>query len=314
MRHRVPFPNVNRRVAIAGLCASLCVPAQSQRLQPFYELSLVTLDGKRTVLGRLPESVFAPRVSPDGRSVALELRDATRRGLPPGQERVWIADIKRPDKRRALPTVGIGRNWAPLWSHDGRRIIFLVTDGGSQTLWWRSADGTGPAEKLVDALSAEGVTPDGKGLTYVTLTGDRDYGISMLDLATRQTSVVIDRPRSEQHSSTVSPDGRWVAYASNEGGPHDIWVEPLPGNGQRYRLTRVGGSHPVWAPDGKRIYFDRGGALFGVDVRFTPSGPVASEPAPLPISGFQQGYRRRQFDVLPDGKQFLMLFPLGSRS
>ncbi len=305
---------VNRRVAIAALCASLCLPAHSQRLQPFYELSLVTLDGKRVILGLLPESVFAPRVSPDGREIALELRDATRRGAPPGQERIWIADIKHPDKRRALPTVGTARNWAPLWSHDGRRIIFLVSDGGTQALWWRNADGTGVAERIVDALSAEGVTPDGRSLTYVTLTGDRDYGISMIDLASKAASVVIDRPRSEQHSSTVSPNGRWIAYASNEGGPHNIWMEPLPRTGQRHRLTRDGGSHPVWSPDGTRVYFDRDGALFGVDLSFAAAGPKASEPVELPIRGFQQGYRRRQFDLLPDGKQFLMLFPLGSRS
>jgi serine/threonine-protein kinase len=276
-------------------------------------LSLVGLDGKRTILGTLPGSVFAPRVSPDGNRVVFELRDEKPvNGVTP--ERVWIAELKKPDKRKALPMVGSGRNWAPLWSRDGQRVIFLVSGNGVDALWWRRADGTGEAEHLVDGLSAEGLSPDGRELTYITLRGDRDYGISKLDLATKSTAVVVDRPRSEQHSSTVSPDGRWIAYASNETGRHEVWIEPLAGGGKRYAMTSTGGSHPVWSPDGKQLYFDRDDRLFGLSVSFKDDVPQAGEPKELPIAGFQQGYRRRQFDLMPDGEHFLMLFPRGWRS
>ena len=310
---------VNRRFAIAGACASLCTPAFPQ--QSLYELTLVSLDGRRKILGQVPDAVFAPRVSPDGRSVALELREPVRGADPEVQERIWIANIDRPKRRRALPAVGRGRNWAPLWTRDGTRVVFLVSEGGKDSLWWRKADGTGDADQLVEALSAEGITPDGRFLTYITLSGDRDYGISVLDLRTKATRVVVDRPRSEQHSSTVSPDGRWIAYASNEAGRHDIWLEPLvttpPRAGTaeptRHRLTTSGGSHPVWAPDGTHLYFDRDGELWSLALTFTDKGPRAEAPVALPIRGFQQGYRRRQFDLLPDGKQFLMLFPRGYR-
>jgi Tol biopolymer transport system component len=309
---------VNRRFAIAGALASMCAPVLAQ--QSLYELSLVSLDGTRKVLGTLPDAVFAPRVSPDGRSVALELRDPVRGAVPEIQERVWIAELDRLKRRRALPAVGRGRNWAPLWSRDGRRIVFLVSDAGKDSLWWRNTDGTGEPEHLVDALSAEGMTPDGASLTYITLTGDRDYDISMLDLATKATHVVVHRPRSEQHSSTVSPDGRWIAYASNEAGRHDIWLEalgvsprPTTTSVSRHRLTTGGGSHPLWAPDGRHLYFDRDGQLFSLALTFTDKGPRADAPVELPIRGFQQGYRRRQFDLMPDGEQFLMLFPRGYR-
>ena len=290
-----------------------CVPStQLLAQQAAYELSLVDLDGKRTVLGKLPDSVFAPRVAPDGKRFAFELRDEKPvNGTTP--ERVWIADLKKPDKRRSLPMVGTGRNWAPMWSHDGERVIFLVSGSGPDALWWRRADGSGDAERLVEALSAEGLSPDGRELTFITVSGDRDYGISKLNLATKAQAVVIDRPRSEQHSSIISPDGRWIAYASNETGRHEIWVEPFAGGGKRYVVSSGGGSHPLWSPDGSHLYFDREDRLFSVSLSFKDDIPKAVEQKELPIAGFQQGYRRRQFDLMPDGQHFLMLFPRGSR-
>lgn len=276
-----------------------------------YDLVLVDMKGRKTVLGSLPESVFAPRVSPDGKQVAFELRDASARpALAP--ERLWVAELAHPERRRALPMVGTGRNWAPLWSPDGQRLVFLVSGSGPDTLYWRRADGTGEAERLVEGLSAEGMTADGGKLAFITLTGDRDYGIFLLDLATKVTTAVVDRHGSEQHSSHVSPDGRWVAYASNESGRHEIWIEPMT-TGKRYRLTEGGGSHPVWSPDGRHLYFDKDSQLFSVDIDLRGAVPKANQPRALPITGFQQGYRRRQYDLMPDGKQFLMLFTHGMR-
>ncbi len=111
----------------------------------------------------------------------------------------------------------------------------------------------------------------------------------------------------------MSPNGRWIAYTrrARRAAQHPDGACPAP-NGAIDE--RDGGSHPVWSPDGTRVYFDRDGALFGVDLSFPRVRAQGLEPVELPIRGFQQGYRRRQFDLLPDGKQFLMLFPLGSRS
>ncbi len=75
-------------------------------------------------------------------------------------------------------------------------------------------------------------------MRFLTLTGNGDYGISVFDMATRKTTRLIDLPGSAQHSSAVSPDGRWMAYASNETGRYEVWLEPLPSNGTRYQLTR----------------------------------------------------------------------------
>ena len=86
--------------------------------------------------------------------------------------------------------------------------------------------------------------PGGTHLRFLTLKetgGSRDYGIALLDMSSRAITTVIDLPGSAQHSSAVSPDGRWMAYASNETGRYEVWLEPLPGTGMRYRITKDGG-------------------------------------------------------------------------
>ena len=296
------------RLALCALLLGLGGAAAAQQVTG-YELALVDLKGKKTVLGTLPASVFAPRISPDGKKVAFELADPGA-SEGPSTMRLYVAELTHPDQRRALPMVGTGSNWAPMWSSDGERLVFLVSGADPDAVYWRRADGTGEAEHLIDARSAEGMTADGRQLAYITRTGNRDYGISLLDMTSRTTTARIDRPDSEQHSSRISQDGRWIAYASNETGRQEVWLEPLPQTGQRYRMTQDGGRHPMWSRDGSHLYFDEGGQLFQIEVFLGAEAPKAAKPKALPIHGFQQGDLRRQFDLMPDGKRFLMLFPL----
>ena len=149
----------------------------------------------------------------------------------------------------------------------------------------------------------------GSQMRFLTLTGNNDYGISFFDMATRKTTPLIDLPGSAQHSSAVSPDGRWMAYASNETGRYEVWLQPLPPDGKRYQLTRSGGAHPLWAPTGQSLYFDRASQLFQLAVNTREPGSIG-EPTPLPIKGFVQAEYRRQFDLMPNGRQFLVLIPL----
>lgn len=290
--------------AIAGVLPALLGGGLAAR-QPTsgFDLTLVSLDGTKAVLGRLPPSVFAPRLSPDARRVAFETRDPAA----PGGAGLWIADVANLAGRRPLPAVDGRVSWAPMWSPDGERLVFLASSDRPDALYWRRADGTGEAEYLIDARSAEGWVGGGSQLQFLTLTGDRDYGISLLDMTSRRTRTLVDLPGSAQHSGAVSPDGRWLAYASNETGRYEVWLEPLPRTGARHQLTRDGGGHPLWLPDGRSIYFDRQRQIFQLAVN--TSSPSANEqPSALPVQGFVQGEYRRQFDLMPDGKRFLMLF------
>ena len=104
----------------------------------------------------------------------------------------------------------------------------------------------------------------------------------------------------------MSPDGKWMAYASNETGRYEVWIEPFPRTGARYQVTRDGGSHPLWPPDGQSLYFDRDHQMFRLAVNTKDLSSIV-EPTPLPIKGFAQAEYRRQFDLMPDGRQFLVL-------
>ena len=294
-----------RGIGAALLLASIIgIPAHGQPPAGF-NLTLFDLDGTRRVIGRLPPSVFAPRVSPDGRRIAFETRDL--RG--PDGARLWIADLANLAGRRPLD-VPIGpANWAPMWTPDGERLVYLVSGERPDAVYWRRADGTGTPEHLIDARSAEGWVSGGAQMRFLTLKDSRDYGIALLELKTRAVTPVIDRPGTAEHSSAISPDGRWMAYASNETGRYEVWLTPMPPTATRYQLTRDGGSHPLWLPDGRSLYFDRNSQLFQLAVNLDDPA-VAAEPVPLPITGFVQGEYRRQFDLMPNGRQFLVLVPV----
>jgi Tol biopolymer transport system component len=293
---------------VTGLLVLLGDVAARAQAPAGYDLTLVNLDGTTTVVGRLPGTVYAPRVSPDGKRVAFETRDLSG----PDGPRLWTADLSNLAGRQPLAlTSGATINWAPMWTPDGERLVFIVSNEKGDAVYQRRADGTGTAEHVIDTRSAEGWSAGGSQMRFLTLTGNRDYGISLLDMTSRTVTPVIDLPGSAQHSSAVSPDGRWMAYASNETGRYEVWLQPVPGTGARYQLTRDGGSHPLWTADGRTLFFDRDHQMFRLDTNTAnPAAPAV--PMALPIKGFAQAEYRRQFELMPNGRQFLMLFPVSA--
>jgi eukaryotic-like serine/threonine-protein kinase len=272
-----------------------------------FELTLVDMQGQKKVLGTLPATILSPRISPDGKRVAFELADPPP--ASPQETRLYVAELDKLDKRQQMQVpVTTTRLMAPVWSDDGDWLVFLATGNGPDALYRQKSDGYIQPLFVVEGRAPEGWYKDGR-LVFITRTGDTDYGISALDMATKKVTRLVDIAGSEQHSSRISPDGKWLAYASSETGRQEVWLEPLPQTGKRFQLTKQGGRHPVWSPDSTKLYFDQDGKMFRLDL--TPGEtPSVSEPAQLPISGFQQGERRRQFDITPDGKSFLMLFPV----
>jgi eukaryotic-like serine/threonine-protein kinase len=275
-----------------------------------YEMALVDMQGQKKVLGTVATSAFAPRVSPDGTRVAFEQTDAPTADTPE-VTRIYVAPLADLAKRKGTQvTVTARRNIAPVWSPDGDWLALLATGNGPDALYYQRSDGWIQPKFLVDGRAVEGWYENGQ-LVFITLTGNGDYGISEFNTRTNKVTRLIDLPGSAQHSSRISPDGKWIAYASTETGRQEVWLEPLPLTGKRTQLTREGGRHPLWAPDGKALYFDVGGSMYRMDLTLG-SDPRASAPVKLPITGFQQGDLRRQYDLMPDGKAFLMLFPVAA--
>ena len=175
---------------------------------------------------------------------------------------------------------------------------------------WCGSRPTARGALTPDDASARGgiLAPWQRGFSFITFKAGGDYDVWRYSVPDKTVTRLVEMPGSAQHSSRFSPDGRWLAYASNETGRFEGFVEPVPATGARVQLTREGGGHPLWSPDGRTLYFDRAGRLFSV--RFEPDpAAIPATPVPLPISGFIQGEARRQYDSMPDGRQFLMLFP-----
>jgi Tol biopolymer transport system component len=272
------------------------------------QMSFVDFTGKMTPLRRVPISIFGPRISPDGKRVAYRDNGA-----------VWIADLTSDSPPRRLTTEpGEG----PIWSPDGERIVYISIYNGNEALFWRRSDGSGEPERLVDrARAPESWSAVNQAFSFITLVGPAgdagDYDIWTYSLQSRKAAPLIVIAPSAQSGSRFSPDGKWMAYESNETGRAEVYVEPYPRTGKRYQITRTGGSRPLWALDSSKIYFDNNAGnsvqMFSSNVRTQPEFTFTN-PQPLPVSGFTQptGTYRRQYDITPDGKQFLMTFPIRS--
>jgi serine/threonine-protein kinase len=281
-------------IAAVTATAAIMVFAQNPAVPPPLTLNRIDRAGTSTRVGTLPGHAFALRISPDGRRITYDTAD----------NNIWIAEIANVGAPRRLAT---GR--FPMWSADGARVLFIVANAqGVQQLFWQAADGSGTPELLVAAARApESWFPDGQIFSYITLKEGSDYDLWSYSLKERKPWPIIATEKSAQLSSRISPNGRWIAYESNEGGEYEIYVEALPLIGLRMKITTGGGHRPIWTPDGREIYYDLDNRLYAVSID-PDKGTVTGKPTALPIQGFIQNFGRRTYDVTPDGKEFLMLF------
>lgn len=299
-----------RRLTLLAAGLMICAIGSAAEPKPAYELDLVDMQGQKKVLGTVPDSVEAPRVSPDGTRVAFEQTDPPVAKGAPSLTNVYVAELDAIDKRKMMRnTVIATRDIWPVWAADGQWVAFVAAGNAANAIFWERANGSEQPRYVLDGQAPEGMYP-GWRMTYLTLKGDKDYGISMVNVHTREVTPLVDLPGSAQHSSAISPDGKWLAYASNETGRDELWIEQLPANGKREQVTKSGGSHPQWAPGGKTLYFDNGGQMYRLEVPTSGDAPRGGEPVALPIRGFVQNGMRRQYDLMPQGDGFIMLFPL----
>jgi Tol biopolymer transport system component len=279
---------------ILGIALSAVFFGQPRQIS----LVLVDRDGRKTPVGSLPADTFAPRISPDGKRIAYDT-------FPDNAgSKVWIAELAHLSSPRQATMV---RNDAyPMWSASGDQLAFISDLGGQQALYLQRADGTGKAVRLATARAPESWSAPNQMLSFIMLSDY--YSIWTYSLRDKKAAPLIDTPGVTQHSSRFSPDGKWIAYTSVETGRFEVFVQPFPRTGAKFQITRQGGGHALWSPDGKELFFDQDHQLFAVSVQ-TAGKFSSGTPIPLPIRGFIQGDARRQYDLMPDGKQFLMMFP-----
>lgn len=248
-----------------------------------------------------PGNYQTPRFSPDGRKIALTVFGSNATDI-------WIYDITRNTFTRLTTE---GGNVRPEWTPDGKHVVFISARDGQIGIWQQPADGSGPATLLyqpeIEPFEAL-VSPDAKWLVVRTAPGarfSRDIMIVPLTGTDRGMTPLVSSPFTES-MPRVSPDGRWLAYQSNESGRFQIYVRPFPGSGARVQVSDQGGTEPIWGRDGRTLYY-RGGLNEFVAVRVTMTTELAIDERRVVHTGdYLSDSSHPDYDVDARGRMILL--------
>jgi Tol biopolymer transport system component len=268
---------------------------------------LVWFDRSGREIGSVGETglIEHPRLSPDGRRVAADLYD-------PGRDaaEIWIYDASGgPGTKFVFSGAHDDR---PVWSPDGTRLMFSSdrkAKGAHEDLWIKPLDG-GKEEILSespDDRQSEDWSRDGRFLSFSgwLASGRRNHPLWILDLAGERLVSVFAEDSEWQGGSRFSPDGRWIAYSSDESGRFEVYVRAFPGPGGKWQVSNAGGGFAVWRRDGKELFYlgldnKLMAVPVSVDGAFRAGSPVSLFAA-HPPAGFGTPY-----DISPDGLRFLV--------
>ncbi len=263
--------------------------------------------GKRiATLGERARYGSEVHLSPDGKRAAVVLADS-------GSTRdVWIFDVGR--SVPAKFTFDPSDDREPIWSPDGSRILFNSARKGSLDLYQKASSGAGNEEVLLaDGFQKwpESVSPDGRFLLYAILgpaAAPNSNDVWVLPLSgDRKPFPFVESPAFAELRSQFSPDGRWVAYASNESGRFEVYLKPFPGPGGKFLVSTAGGHDPRWRRDGKELFYVSEKQMMAVTVAATTTSVDVGAARPLfdlPTLPIEQG--RAVYDVTADGQRFLV--------
>jgi len=265
------------------------------------ELVMVDRAGRARVLPAGPQAYIAPRVSPDGRQIAVEVDE-----LDLVNSDVWVYDMAQHTRTRLTFDQSAHR---PIWTPDGRRIVYSRGQFGQGDLSWIPADGSGPAELLLVAPEdqwAGDVTPDGRTLLFRSGGGGPVRSIHTLSLQGPRTAQPFLANQFDNHSPSLSPDGHWVASVSNESGRLEVYVRPFPGSGGRWQVSLDGGSEPVWAANGHELFYRNGTKMMVAAIALHPTFTVGAR-RELFEGNYVNDPVYRSYDVTRDGQAFVMV-------
>jgi len=260
-------------------------------------------DGKPVTTISDVATFLEPTISPEGKRIAVAYADSN--GFP----EVWVFDLARGANTRL--TFDPSTHAFMIWTPDGKKIIYSSARTGHLDIYSKSADGSGSEEVVLQdegGKSWKSISPDGRYLAYQRTdpAGKTAEDIWVLPLfGDRKPFPIVQTPFLDL-TPAISPDGKWLAYASDENRTREVYITPFPGGGPKWQVSTAGGSYPKWRGDGKELYFiSYNGNLNAVDVKTSPKSVTLGTPHALFESSLQ-GFNYGPYDVTRDGKQFLL--------
>ena len=262
--------------------------------------------GHTSTIDEHPRGYGYPRYSPDGRKIAVMIAGAQTNDI-------HVLDLVAHTSTK-LTTEGM--NNVPEWSPDGTHVLFRSDRGGKRSIYWQPVDGSAGAEVLYqsDELVNEAVfSPDGSWLLLRTAPGGaHSADIFGLKLADKSLVPLVTGPAVEQ-MPRLSPDGKWLAYQSNESGVFEVYVRRFPGGSSATKVSEQGGTEPLWGHSGRALYYRTENGVVGVTVTTGPTFSIGERK--LAVAGtYLSDPTHPDYDVSPDGSHFLMLKSPGTNA
>jgi serine/threonine-protein kinase len=259
----------------------------------------VNRQGVEQPAGASSGAYYQPRLAPDGRRVAVTVGGEDHDDL-------WLYDLERETWSRFTSE---GNNGFPVWTPDGRRLTYVSDKTGRESIYWKPLDGTSAEERLVATDRATfpfSWTRNGV-LAFVQSDARTLQNLWLLAVDQKENPRIFLETPFAEGGPAFSPDARWIAYVSGESGRNEIYVRPFPGPGEKVTISTDGGNEPVWARNGREIFYRIGDAMMSVSVS---TGPTLNAGRPERL--FEKPYDPTQalwanYDVAPDGQRFLML-------
>ena len=256
---------------------------------------------------RMPPGNYGfPRISPDGKRMLFEIDERQEAALA-------IYDLVGNTAIQRLTFTGSNRY--PVWSADGQRVFYQSNRGGDLAIWSQRIDGEQTAERISNPSAGEehipdSLSPDGKVLSMTVLKAN-ESSIWTYSFERKTAAPFAIVPSRLLGRSAFSPDGKWLAYQSNEIKRGEIYLQPFPPNGSKFDVATADGDnhHPQWSRNGKQLFFVQGPGQFAFVNVTIGTSPTFSEPVRVAPPGVMSAPSIvRNYDVMPDGKHFVGIF------
>jgi eukaryotic-like serine/threonine-protein kinase len=264
----------------------------------------VDREGKEEALKFSPAIYRNPRISPEGKRIALAI-------LKGGAQNIWTYDIDGGIKTRI--TSGATMDTGPLWTPNGQRIIFSSNRGGRGSIYSIAADGTGKIEQLgslTNQINWHANSWADKGNTLIIAYPGNNIDIGALSMEGDRRLKPLLHEKYNELLATISPNGRWIAYESDESNLYEVYVRPYPEvDKTRRHVSNGGGNMPLWSPDGRELFYRNGESVMALPVEAEPnfSYKTAKVLFRKPyVSSFTQE-EGMVWDIHPKDKRFLMM-------